>query len=812
MRPRFLLFIPSLILALVTLLAARAGAAPAEQVYAGVYLHDVTKFDQKDGVFDVDMELWAKWLGDFDPDTLRIANSAQTDRALLGQESDGQWRSARWRVRGTLRGEFPLQRFPFDKQTLRVVLELSERHGKLVPDLAGSGMRERFSITGWLYDPMFVPRVAGSTYRSDLGSIAHEGKRTPVRRASFEVTLHRPMMMATTKLFVPLMVILLVAMIALLVHPKWLDVRTGVGVTALLSCFAFQFSVADTMPSVSYMTIADVLFLVAYALTAILLCVSVMAAYFHERGQEKIWKWLDIGALALLPAALAGTIAYTVREPPPPPPVPVARLGGDRPRSTRDLVRIGIDALPTASGGLAGRGTNWGTVRTERDATRVAVLSEQVPSITNNALRFLADGSLEVSWRLREDLRWSDGHPLTAADLSFALKVSPDRRIVETRMPSPRELVVRYDDRVAIALESITPLPRHALEAVFLKGGYDAVREHRRTHALPSTGPYRVVEFVADDHVLLERNPHFAGPPASIGKVEIRRYPDEAALVRAFETERIDLIAPNAISPETAAELARRRPEAVKIRPSEVLIFLNPDLSNPLLAPLESRRAILMAIDRERLRTETVGDAGRIAHVPVPGASPEGAVTVDYDADGARRLLQAQGLTGKKIQLFHGPAAVDRVIAEKIVQAAAAVGLTLEASEVKKLSDLYRKRKHGGLLLTSTTGERDSAPEKYWSLPQVEGRYDRKFRNAAYGNEVAALVEREERALYDERREQIRDLLFVEYSKRLPNLPLLFLTDRIVAVRELHGWTEGSGANFGTTLERWNFGEPVALR
>jgi hypothetical protein len=87
----------------------------------------------------------------------------------------------------------------------------------------------------------------------------------------------------------------------------------------------------------------------------------------------------------------------------------------------------------------------------------------------------------------------------------------------------------------------------------------------------------------------------------------------------------------------------------------------------------------------------------------------------------------------------------------------------------------------------------------------VGGRFDRDFRNPVYDDDVAALVAREERALYPERREQIRDLLFVEYSKKLPSLPLVFLADAIVAVPELHGFEEGTGVNFGTTLERWYF-------
>src|SRR5690606_22713648 len=110
-----------------------------------------------------------------------------------------------------------------------------------------------------------------------------------------------PLFTAATKLFVPLVVILLVALCALFIHPKWLDVRAGVGVTALLACFAFQFSVSDTMPSVAYMTLADVLFLVAYGLTAALLAVSVAASYLHDIERPRLWKWLDNGGIILTP-------------------------------------------------------------------------------------------------------------------------------------------------------------------------------------------------------------------------------------------------------------------------------------------------------------------------------------------------------------------------------------------------------------------------------------------------------------------------------------------------------------------------------
>lgn len=801
----------SLVLCLAVLLPASSAYAAPARVYAGVYLHDVSKLDQKDGVFDVDLDLWVKWLGEFDPETLALANAAQVERTLLGKETDGSWHSARWRVKGTLRGEFPVQRFPFDMQTLAIVLELPDQAGDLVPDLAGSGMRERFSVTGWLYDPSFVPRVGAEVYRSDLGSIAAEGRPTSVHRVAFEVTLRRPLLTAATKLFLPLLVILLVALVALFVHPKELEVRASVGVTALLACFAFQFAVADTMPNVAYVTLADVLFLISYALTAVLLVVSVIAFALHERGRARAWKILDISTLACIPFLILSVALFAVRTAPPPPAVPVASLDGKRPVSARPLLRIGTNSLVSASGGLVGRGANWGTVRTEPDGTRVAVLVEEVPSITNDSLRFLADGTLSVTWRLRQNLTWSDGQPLTAGDLKFALEVSPDSRIVEVLVKTPRDIVVRFRDRVAAALESIIPLPRHALEAEFKKGGYEAVRVYRRTHPTPSAGPYHVVEFVAESHAVLEANPHFVGPPPSIARIEIRRYADDPALVRAFETGEVDMLAPNAIGPEAAESLAKRRPDAVAIRPSELQVALHPDLAHPLLGRLDIRRAILSAVDRERMLTSVFGaaaTAARVSHVPVPGALPSGTVVVAYDPAAARKVFEAAGAIGAAIPLFCGRTAVEKAIAAYVAKDVAAAGLTLVVTEVASTADLYRSRKHGGLLLRTSSGERDALAEKYWSLPQTDGKFARAFRSEAYDDGVAALVEREERALYPERREQIRDLLFVAYSQRLPNIPLLFLADRTVAVADLDGWEEGTGAAFATTIERWFF-KPV---
>lgn len=167
-------------------LASLAGPAAAfaeeRAVYAGVFLHDVARLELRDGMVDVDFELWAKWRGELEPSELQIANAADLERELLSEERDGDWHAARWRVRGTLRGEFPLQRFPFDAQVVAIVLELPEARGKLVPDAAGSGMAERLSLTDWLHEPELRPRTERRTVASDLGLLEREGLPSTVHR------------------------------------------------------------------------------------------------------------------------------------------------------------------------------------------------------------------------------------------------------------------------------------------------------------------------------------------------------------------------------------------------------------------------------------------------------------------------------------------------------------------------------------------------------------------------------------------------------------------------------------------------------
>ena len=410
---------------------------PERPVYVGIYLHDVTSFDQKNGVFDVDFEMWIKWAGDFDPEHLGLANAASVNREELGHDQEGGWHSARYRVRGTLRGEFPLAHFPFDEQTIAVGFDLPERYGRLVPDLASSGMSERFSLTDWLYEPEFSPARSVIEYPSDLGNLDHEGEATRVDRVEFRVQLERPIVTVALKLFLPLLIIMLIAFLSLFIAAEEVEARSAMGVTALLSCFAFQFTVSDALPEVAYLTLGDTFFLLAYVATTLIVLETIIVYTLERKSRPGAAVRLDWATRIVLPIASMIVVFLVLPEASEAEVIEAEPLAEfPRHETARPVLRVGTNILSSIVGSPGSFATRWGLVHEDTGDGDQNLYLDRIPGVDNELLRFEAGGAIEVTWRIREGSRWSDGEELTTDDVEFALSLEADDALSEVRVVS----------------------------------------------------------------------------------------------------------------------------------------------------------------------------------------------------------------------------------------------------------------------------------------------------------------------------------------------------------------------------------------
>ena len=122
-----------------------------------------------------------------------------------------------------------------------------------------------------------------------------------------------------------------------------------------------------------------------------------------------------------------------------------------------------------------------------------------------------------MEWRLREGLRWSDGHPITADDIELPLSTIEDEHIVEVKRLDEHAVVIEWDERLSRALESPDLWPAHVLGPIAKApgedgkpGGYPAIRAHRKTKPIPVIGPYQILGFEPRAYLKGSANPHFA--------------------------------------------------------------------------------------------------------------------------------------------------------------------------------------------------------------------------------------------------------------------------------------------------------------
>jgi peptide/nickel transport system substrate-binding protein len=163
-------------------------------------------------------------------------------------------------------------------------------------------------------------------------------------------------------------------------------------------------------------------------------------------------------------------------------------------------------------------------------ARPIPYLAEALPVLNTDSWIVFPDGRMETRYRLKPNLVWHDGAPLTADDFVFAFHVSPPANgfrtgvvpytlMQEVVAADSRSLVIRwnsiYPDAGVLHLGDVkfglVPLPRHILEPTFNQS-VEAFQGHPYwSHEFVGAGPFKLdrwelgsrLEAVAfDQHVL----------------------------------------------------------------------------------------------------------------------------------------------------------------------------------------------------------------------------------------------------------------------------------------------------------------------
>ena len=305
---------------------------------------------------------------------------------------------------------------------------------------------------------------------------------------------------------------------------------------------------------------------------------------------------------------------------------------------------------------------------------------------------------------LREGVTFHDGSRLTAEDVVFTIEWNMDPKNASQLAAffgSVDTVEATADNEVTVSLKK--PDAQFAYSMAHMSGFImkreqveSAGKDFGTPDVLPlGTGPYRLVEFVPDDHVTLERYDDYWGERGSVERIVIRAIPDSQNRLLAMQSGDIDGTFDVPISEVDQWESL----EGVNVvtAPSNGVYQLVLDYKTPPFDDMNVRRAIALAIDREGIVQGVLNGKGAAALAINPpgiwgGVLDEPAVnefydtieTYEFDLDAAREeLAQSSVPDGFDFSVpvpNNDPVAINTFLA--ISETLAQIGITMDVKQV----------------------------------------------------------------------------------------------------------------------------------
>lgn len=338
------------------------------------------------------------------------------------------------------------------------------------------------------------------------------------------------------------------------------------------------------------------------------------------------------------------------------------------------------EAAPTEGGGgtlIVGRGGD--TVSLDAgvvtDGESARVINEIVEGLTKmegtstRPIPWLAESwetedSQTWTFHLRQGVKFHDGTPFNAEAVKWNLDRIRDpenewrfgrtfeyytQEFGETLPINEVNVVDEYTVEIVLGAPSAVLLNKLALAFAFGMNSPTAIQEQGDKYGTPAgtavgTGPFKFVEWIPDDRIVVERNEEWWGEGPKLDRIIWRSIPDNSARFAELQAGTIH----QADLAQTDLPMAAEDPN--------LTLYMLPSLSTGYIAfqqciepfeKLEVRQAIAHAVNWAALIPAFYGEYGELAGSFQPpailGSNPN-IHPFEYNPDKAKELLAAAGL------------------------------------------------------------------------------------------------------------------------------------------------------------------------
>ncbi len=279
---------------------ANTGKKTQPLVYeSGIYIIQINEFDIKTGCAEVDFWYWVVTTGTkVSLDNLELSNGKLEPLTNPVYQQQGNKYYASRRYLAKARCIIDIERFPFDKQTVRLSFEDGEFTADQMifkPDIANSGIDPNFKMNDWKVIDVDYG-VGMRNYPTSFGYLdIPSGQGSDYSLLSVKIDLLREgtVLQKLFKYFWAVVVSVIVGLFSLLIRVCDLDGRFGMAVGSLFANVGCSFLLSEQLPQTPGVSLAEMVSYISMGFIMIFLIESIISLALYNRNFEKASRILD---------------------------------------------------------------------------------------------------------------------------------------------------------------------------------------------------------------------------------------------------------------------------------------------------------------------------------------------------------------------------------------------------------------------------------------------------------------------------------------------------------------------------------------
>jgi hypothetical protein len=253
-------------------------AAFPRGVLTGLYLINMGSFDIDDGTIDVDFYISFSSVDSSVklPDiNFEIINGTEKSRYIANDLTHEKI----YRVKATILVPVNLRDFPFEKHSLKIILEdkvLSISKLEFTADKLLSGLDESVFIPGYDID----------SWNVETGTHYYPAFKEDYSQFIYYLNIEKPILNAFLKTLMPVICMVIVVLLSFFIQNSEIENRIAAITSGLLGVIMFHASVAGQLPPIGYLTFADKVFLISYAIIIASLLITLFTMRMMKANNE----------------------------------------------------------------------------------------------------------------------------------------------------------------------------------------------------------------------------------------------------------------------------------------------------------------------------------------------------------------------------------------------------------------------------------------------------------------------------------------------------------------------------------------------